>query len=564
MRSSFLARAGTAAPAVPRALALLGLVALTASCARLRELGIPLPGGQQYDLVVTGGLVVDGTGAAPYRADVGVVDGRIVRVGGSLDRAHATRVIDAAGKVVAPGFIDAHAHLDGLLRDPDAASLARQGVTTALGGLDGTSPLPLFIYLDSLRDAGVAVNVAFLAGHAALRRRVLGDSTGLADLDQIDAMRRLLAEAMGDGAWGLSTALDRAPGAGASTTELVALAEVASDSGGVYATRPADDGAGLISGVARALEVGRRALVPVILTAHRAVGPPMWGASRRTLAMADSARAAGREVWFDQDPYDALTGDIDELVPAWAMDGGVDAFLARTRRPEFRDRIVDGIIRHIVDRRGGGDLARIRLLRVPWAPQLEGKTLREWAEMRYLDPVPEAGAELVIETIRRGGARVEYRALDDGDVRRILADQHTMIASDGGPADAEDSGGPLPHPRAFSAFPHALVTWVRQDSLLTLEEAVRRMTSLPARVIGLVERGRLAEGYAADIVVLDTDGLRDLATYQDPRRYPQGVDWVVVNGTPVVADGAWVGSRPGQVLRRPHGWNLMDRRVLGR
>lgn len=560
MRPGSRAEAASPAWGVFRVLAVLVLLTLgMAGCETLRELrqALPFGAGGPYDLVITGGTVVDGTGAPPRRADVGVLDGRVARVSErSLRRARAARVIDATGKVVAPGFIDVHAHLDSLLAYPDAESLVRQGVTTALGGHDGAAPLPLFIYLDSLARAGTGPNVAFLAGHASIRERVMGDARRPADLREIEAMRRLVAQAMGDGAWGLSAALDRSPLASANAIELVALAEVASDSGGFYAARLRDDGAGLIAAVAEVLEVGRRALIDVVLSRHMALGAPMWGATRITLAMADSARAAGREVWQDAFPYTATTGPISELVPAWALEGGTDAFLLRTRQPAFRDSIVEGIMRGIVDGPGGNDLSRVRLVRVPWSPELEGRTLREWALERFVEPVPEAGAELVIEAIRRGGAHAVFGSLDEEDVRRVLAHPRTMIATDGGPA----TDTAHPHPRLYGAFPHALATYVRQDSLLSLAEAIRKMTWLPARVIGLRDRGRLAEGYRGDIVVLDPARVRDTATYLDPRQHPAGIDWVVVNGTVAVADGMWLGRRSGQVLRRPHDWSLGDRR----
>ncbi len=545
-----------------RRLAALGLTALlavlAAGCARVRSY-LPFlagPGGP-YDLVIAGGTVVDGTGSPGYRADVAVVGDRIVRITErSLARAQADRVVDATGLVVAPGFIDARTRLDGLLRLPDAESQVRQGVTTALGGADGFSPTPLFIHLDSLERAGVGMNVAFLAGHNTIRQRVMGLEDRHPRPDELEAMRRLVAEAMRDGAWGVSTGLEHAPGAFAGTTEIVALAEVASDSGGIYTSRLRGAGPGPLEGVAEALEIGRRAVIPVVF-GRGAVGEPGPAAVEAT-AMVDSARSAGERAWLDAHPYTASYTDIAALVPAWAREGGDEAFLRRTRDIAYRDSIVEGIIDNVESDRAPDDLRRIRLAEVPWMPELEGKTLYDWARMKALDPVPEAGAELVIEAIRRGGARAIVEAMSGEDVARILGYPHTVVASDG---RLTRPGAGHSHPGWYGTFPRVLGSVVREDGVLTLPEAVRRMTSLPARVIGFRDRGVLKAGMYADIVVFDPATVEDRASFEDPHRYPAGIPWVIVNGTPVVADGTFVGGRPGWVLRRPPGWSLADRRA---
>jgi len=541
-------------------LGLAGLLAvLAAGCAQLRSY-LPFlagPGGP-YDLVITGGTVVDGTGSPGYRADVAVVGDRIVRITErSLAGAQADRVVDATGLVVAPGFIDVRVRLDSLLRLPDAESLVRQGVTTALGGSDGFSPMPLFIHLDSLERAGVGMNVAFLAGHNTIRERVMGLEDRRPRRDELGAMRRLVAEAMRDGARGLSTGLEYLPGAFAGTTEIVALAEVASDSGGIHTSRLRGEGPGPLGGVAEALEIGRRAVIPV-LVGRGPVGEPGPAAVEATLAMVDSARSAGERAWLDAHPYPASYTDISVLVPAWAREGSEEAFLRRVRDMAYRDSIVEGIIDNMESGGASGDLRRIRLAEVPWMPGLEGKTLHDWARMKALDPVPEAGAELVIEAIRRGGARAIVEVLSGEDVARILAYPHTMVASGG---RLTRPGRGHPHPGWYGTFPRVLGTYVREDSVLTLPEAVRRMTSLPARVIGFRDRGVLAVGKVADIVVFDPATVADRASFEDPHHYPAGIPWVIVNGTPVVADGEIVGGRPGRVLRRPPGWSLADRRA---
>lgn len=503
-----------------------------------------------YDVVIAGGRVVDGTGAPAYAADVAIRAGRIAAVSREpIPTSGARLVIDARDRVVAPGFIDLHAHLDPLLRLPGAQSAVRQGVTTALGGPDGGSPLPLGAYLDSAAGK-LGINVAFLAGHNTIRARVMGDANRDPTPAELARMRRLVGESMAEGAWGLSTGLKYIPGAYSRTDEVVALATVAGDSGGIYTSHLREEGLGLLEGVAEAIEIGRRARIPVVLTHHKAVGKPMWGASVRTLAMIDSANAAGVDVMADQYPYTATYTGIGVLVPAWALADGDSAFARRLTDGTLRDSIRAGIVFNILNDRGGGDLRRIQLSRVAWDRSLEGRTLYDWAVRRGLPPTLETGATLVIEAMRRGGASAIYHVLDEGDVERIMRHPRTMIASDG---RLVEPGEGHPHPRWYGTFPRVLGTYVRDRKVLTLEQAVHKMTEMPARRLGLADRGRVAAGLVADVVVFDPATVADRATFESPHQYPSGIEWVLVNGVAVVERSAFTGRRPGMVLRRTQG-----------
>ncbi len=359
-----------------------------------------------YDLLIAGGRVVDGSGAPAFRADVAVRGDRIALVSPTpLSPSAARRVVDARGQIVAPGFIDLHAHLDPLLRLPSAENKLRQGVTTSLGGPDGGSPLPLGPYLDSAAASGMGMNVAFLVGHNDIRRAVMGMAARAPTAAELEAMRRLVRQGMGDGAFGLSTGLLYLPGTYSTVDEVVALAQAASDSGGIYTSHLRKEGLGLLDGVGEALEIGRRGRIPVVLTHHKVVGAAMWGASRTTLAMVDSARRAGTDVMIDQYPYTATYTGIGVLVPAWAQADGDSAFVRRLANPVLRDSIVRGIVDLIMNDRGGGDISRVQLAKVAWMPSLEGKTLADWARQRGLAPTPATGAELVIEAMRRGAGR---------------------------------------------------------------------------------------------------------------------------------------------------------------
>jgi N-acyl-D-amino-acid deacylase len=515
-----------------------------ASCAAAPDAG-------PWDLVIAGGSVIDGTGAAAYRADVAVHEGRIVRISREpLPTAQAGRVIDATALTVAPGFIDLHAHLDPLLRLPDAESHVRQGVTTALGNPDGGGDWPLGEYLDSAAALGTGMNVAFLIGHNTIRRHVMGTDNRAPTVAELERMRTMVAQAMDEGAYGLSTGLRYTPGAYSDVDEVVALAEVAARRGGIYTSHLRDEGMELLSGVAEALEIGRRANIPVVLTHHKVVGAPMWGASVTTLAMIDSARAAGTDVMADQYPYTATYTGIDILAPPWSLAGGSAAFLRRVDDPAQRDSVVAGIIWNIVNDRGGNDLRRVQLARVAWDRSLEGRTLHDWAERQGLQSTPATGALLVIEAIRRGGAGAIFHVLDEGDVERIMRHPWTAIASDGRLVRPGDGH---PHPRWYGTFPRVLGEYVRERGVLTLEDAVRKMTSLPAGRLGFTDRGTLMPGARADIVLFDAARVRDHATFEEPHQYPEGIPYVIVNGIVTVDNGRFLDLRPGVVLRAGSG-----------
>lgn len=502
----------------------------------------------RYDILIAGGTVIDGTGAARYSADVALRGDRIVAVSRTpLPRNRAARVIDATGLIVAPGFIDLHAHLEPLLTQPDAESAVRQGVTLALGGPDGGGPWPFADYLSRAQKAGLGINVAFLAGHNTIRQRVMGLANRAPTAEELRTMQSMVAQAMGEGAFGLSTGLRYVPGYYSKIDEVIALARSAADSGGIYTSHLREEGLGLLEGVAEAITIGEKAKIPVVLTHHKAIGTKMWGASAKTLAMVDSARGRGIDVMIDQYPYTASQTGIAVLIPPWALAGGDSAFSRRVKDKQLRDSIERGIVELIMTDRGGGDLRRVQFGNVSWMKELEGKTLYDWAVMRGIDPAPEKAAALVIEAELKGGASMVYHVIDEGDVQRIMKHPMTMIASDG---RLTRPGEGVPHPRAYGTFPRVLGVYVREKKVLTLEEAVKKMTSMPADRLSLTERGRLKSGAVADVVIFDATTVRDRGTFESPHQYPVGIPFVVVNGTVVVDKGAMTSARPGHVLRR--------------
>ncbi len=501
-----------------------------------------------YDLLIVNARIVDGSGAPASRGEVAIAGQSIARISARpIPRDSARMVIDARGRVAAPGFIDMHAHLEPLLQMPDAQSAVRQGVTLALGGPDGSGPLPLGAYLDSADRAGLGINVAYLVGHNSIRRIVMGTANRPPTDAELQLMGSMVGRAMHEGAFGLSTGLRYVPGFYAKTDEVVALARVAADSGGIYTSHLREEGVGLFAGVAEALEIGRQAGIPVILTHHKAIGRQMWGRSVVTLGMVDSARAAGADVMIDQYPYTASSTSLDVLVPPWALEGGRDELRKRLQDPVLRDSITRGVEDYLMNDRGGGDTRRVQFANVAWDHSLDGRTLHDWAIRKGVDPGARQSAPLVLEGVLNGGASMVFHVIDEDDVRRIMAHPMTMIGSDG---RLSKPGQGVPHPRNYGTFPRVLGEYVRERRVLTLEQAIHKMTGLSARRLGLETRGCIREGCAADITIFDPATVADKGTFTEPHQYPVGIDWVIVNGTPVVVDGRMTAARPGRVLRR--------------
>lgn len=520
-------------------------LAATLAALALAAKGVPA---QQYDIVLANATIVDGTGAARYAGAVAIAGGRIARVTREqIPAAQARRVIDVRGHVVAPGFIDLHAHLEPLLQMPDAQSAARQGVTLALGGPDGGGPWPFKAYLDSVAKAPLGINVAYLAGHNTIRREVMGTANRAPSPAELERMQAMVAQAMREGAFGLSTGLLYIPGTYSKTDEVIALAKVAAAAGGIYTSHLRNEGLGLLAGVGEALEIGRQAGIPVVLTHHKVIGQKMWGKSVETLRMVDSARRAGTDVMIDQYPYTASSTGFDVLVPAWALAGGREEFRKRLDDPELRGAIEKGILDLLLNDRGGGDVSRVQFANVAWDHSLDGKTLADLVRRGGKEPTPENAVPVVIDVVLKGGASNVFHVIDERDVRRIMAHPMTMIASDG---RLTQPGNGVPHPRNYGTFPRVLGEYVRVQHVLTLEQAVHKMTGMPARRLGLADRGCLREGCAADITVFDPATIADKGTFTNPHQYPVGIDWVFVNGQAVVADGQFTSARAGQVLRK--------------
>lgn len=501
---------------------------------------------EHYDLIIEHGWVLDGTGTPAVQADLGIRDGRIAKVGNLAD-AEATQRIDATGLTVSPGFIDLHAHIEPIMRMPDAESHVRQGVTTALGGPDGGGPWPFGKYLDSLSSNFLlGMNVAYLTGHNTIRRRVMGNANRKPTEAELDSMKAMVRKAMNEGAFGISTGLKYLPGTFSETSEVIALSEVAGSMGGIYTSHLREEGLGLLAGVREAILIGREAKIPIILTHHKAMGKPMWGASKITTGLVDSARAAGLDIMMDQYPYTASHTGLSVLIPSWALEGSAEDFKKRVSNKGERTRIMEGIKFNLLNDRGGGDLKNIQFSNVQWDSTLQGKTLHDYVVMQGKEPSLENGAIATIEMQLKGSAGCIFHAMSEEDVVRIMQHPFTMHASDGGLAKF---GEDHPHPRAYGTFPRILGYYVREKKVLTLEEAIRKMTSLPAQRLNILDRGVIKEGNIADITIFDAERVIDKATFVKPHQYPLGIEYVIVGGVVTVEKNTMTAKRGGKVLR---------------
>ena len=513
---------------------------------------MPAPAAQTpgFDLIIRNGRIIDGTGSAWYRGDIGIRGDTIAKIAPRLDASAASRVIDAAGKVVAPGFIDIHSHARrGILDVPSAENYMRQGVTTIIEGPDGSSPLPLKPHLEEVAAKRVTPNYGLFVGQGSIREEVMGPVDRKASAEELDKMRGLVRQGMLDGAFGLSSGLFYVPGTFTPTAEVTELAKVAGEMGGIYISHMRDEASHVLDSVKETIEIGEKGGLPTQVTHHKIIGKGNWGRSVDTLRLIDEARARGVDATIDQYPYTASSTSIAAaLMPAWALEGGREATLKRLKNPSSRNELRNETARLIRDERGGGDPNNVQLARCSWNTSLDGKRLGEVTKIHGLEPTVDNAAETALWIVEQGGCSGIFHAIEEQDLQRILKHPATMVASDGGiPIFGEGS----PHPRNYGTFSRVLGRYVRELKVITLEDAIRKMSSYPAQRIGLADRGVLREGLKADLAVFDPLTVADKATFEQPHQYSVGMSYVIVNGQLTLDDGKMTAARPGKILYGP-------------
>ena len=502
---------------------------------------------QNCDILIINGKIIDGTGNSWYYGNIAVKDGKIIKIGRDISLS-AAKTIDAGGMIVAPGFIDVHTHLeDDEIKDPEAKNFIYDGVTTCVTGNCGSSHVDIGKYLLWVDSLKLSINVASLVGHNDVRKEVMGRANRDASADEMSRMEQLVDKAMKDGAVGLSTGLIYIPGTYTKTPEIVALAKVAAKYDGVYATHMRDEGDSVTFAINEALTIGREAKIPVEISHFKLSGQHNWGRSRETVPMIEAARKEGIEVTIDQYPYTASSTSISTLLPDEVLADGQDSIKARLQRPEIKKQVTSHILARLKKRK----LKHLSYAVVAnYSPDTSynGKSIEQINLMKGRKHKAKYEAETVMDLMMNGGASAVFHGMSEEDVKRIMQYPFNMFASD---ASIRVLGAGMPHPRGYGTNARVLAKYVRDEKVISLEEAIRRMTSLPAQKFQLSDRGLLKEGMTADIVIFDEKEVRDISTFERPHAYSKGFHFVLVNGRLTVENEKHNGTRAGKALYGP-------------
>lgn len=499
----------------------------------------------EFDLLVTNARIVDGTGSAAITGCVAVKDKRIVAVGEV--KGTADTMIDAGGRVLAPGFIDVHTHSEDICKLPAAENFVRMGVTTIVTGNCGTSRTDVGVFFKEIEEAKVAINVATLIGHGSVRQKAMGGSFIRApNAEQLEGMKSIVDQAMKDGAVGLSTGLIYVPGSFAKTEEIIELAKVASAHGGIYASHMRAETLKIFSALDELIRIARAAKIRAEVSHLKLSGPSAWGKAAEVIAILDKARADGLSITHDDYAYTASSTGLGQLIPDSAREGTRDDFIARIADPAKKAAIIKQM-NASREKQGRHDYAFAVIARFKADPRLNGKTIPEAAKIvRGSDSLADQ-IELVLDIEARGGGSAIFHGMNEADLRTFMSHPLTMIASDGGP---RRFGEDVPHPRSYGNNARVLCRYVRDEKLLTLEDAIRKMTSLPASTFQLKDRGVIKPGAFADLVIFDPAKVTDPSTFDDPHHYAEGFTDVTVNGGIVLRDGQLTETRSGGPLKK--------------
>jgi N-acyl-D-amino-acid deacylase len=500
---------------------------------------------QDCDILITNGKIIDGTGNNWYYGNIAVKNGKIIKIGRDVNLS-AKKTIDAKGLIIAPGFIDVHTHLeDDEKKEPNATNFILDGVTTCVTGNCGSSNVDIGKYLNWIDSLKLSINVATLIGHNDVRKAVMGRANRDATPGEMKQMEDLVEKAMKDGAVGLSTGLIYIPGTYTTTPEIVALAKIAAKYDGVYATHMRDEGDSVTYAINEALTIGREAKIPVEISHFKLSGQHNWGRSKETVPMIEAARKEGIEVTIDQYPYTASSTSISTLIPDEVLADGQDSIKARLQRPEIRKQVINHILARLKKRKLK-HLSYAVVASYPADSSYNGKSIEQINLVKGRKHKARFEAETVMDIMMNGGASAVFHGMSEEDVKFIMKYPFNMFASD---ASIRLLGAGVPHPRGYGTNARVLAKYVREEKVISLEEAIRRMTSLPAQKFQLKDRGLLKEGMAADIVIFDEKEVQDISTFEKPHAYSKGFHFVIVNGVLTVENEKHLGIRAGRALK---------------
>ena len=498
---------------------------------------------KSYDLAIINARIVDGTGNPWFRGAIGIKNGKIIKVG-NINANEAKETIDAQNKIVAPGFIDVHTHVEEIYGNPNAENFVRMGVTSLVTGNCGGSATDIKEFLGQMKEKPIAVNLAALIGHNTVRAKVLGLDNRAPTAEEQTKMEQMVEQAMKDGAVGFSTGLIYLPGTFAKTEEVVGLAKVASRYGGVYASHIRDEGTDVVKAIEEAINIGEQANMPVEISHFKISSKALWGNSPTTIGLVKSARTRGLSVTVDQYVYTASSTSLTARMPTWAVAGGVAEGKKRLADAATREKIVKEM-KEELKKKDFKDYSFAYVASYAPNPEFNGKNIAEITKLTRGKKKLDAQIEQIFEMYEKGGASMVYRVMSEEDVKNILREPFTMIASD---SSVRTFGAGVPHPRGYGNNARVLSEYVRNQKIISLEDAIRKMTSLPAQTFNLRDRGQIREGMAADLVIFDENKIADKATFENPHQYAEGFQAVVVNGEIVFDGQKMTGKMPGVPL----------------